>query len=221
MSSKTRTPRAGSFYGAERILILLCVFVAMILTVSGFLAAQTPEDAPDAALDMNADTDADTDADTGRVQELPSGYGQYGFGLSLEEVKELLGADISFAYRGDPDVQMLPVRRSPVIETAGTGFITRGYFQFRDDALYMILLELQPGRLDYYTMYRTLQEKYGEPARLSPVDMVWETESVRLVLERPLTVKYLDLEAFREIRDEARVEQSLREISRDRFLEKF
>ncbi|TVR89031.1 MAG: hypothetical protein EA428_10960 [Spirochaetaceae bacterium] len=126
-----------------------------------------------------------------------------------------------FSYRGDPDVSLIPRERTPFIDTAGAGFVRRGMFQFHNDELYTIILNLNPSIMDFYTMYTTMTERYGEPLRLDPSHVVWEDELTRISLERPLTVKYLDIEIFHTLRQAGEIEQSLRTLSRESFLEEF
>jgi len=75
--------------------------------------------------------------------------------------------------------------------------------------------------MDFYTMYTTMTERYGEPVRLDPSHVVWEDEFTRISLERPLTIKYLDIESFDTLRQAGEIEQSLRTLSRESFLEEF
>lgn len=150
---------------------------------------------------------------------IPRGFDTIELGRSREDVQELLESSSYFRYRGDPDVSLLPVGNRSVIETEGRSFIDRAFFQFSAEALYIIILQLNQTRMDHYSVYQTLTEKYGEPLRVSPREIVWQWEEVTLSLERPLTVKYVDRPVFEELRGQARAEQSLRELSRDQFLE--
>ncbi len=153
--------------------------------------------------------------------EPPNGFNELILGLELEEIKQRLQADSNFAFRGDPDVSMLSAPNETLIETTGTTFIERAYFQFTESRLYSIILELDQTRLDHYTMYTQLVGSYGEPDSLDPSEAVWDFESVRLSLERPLSVKYLDSEAFERIIGAKRKAESLNKINRDRFLDQF
>jgi len=159
------------------------------------------------------------DGGAGAESEIPRGFDTIELGSPREDVQELLESSSYFRYRGDPDVSLLPVGNRSVIETEGRSFIDRAFFQFSAEALYIIILQLNRTRMDHYSVYRTLTEKYGEPLRVSPREIVWQWEEVTLSLERPLTVKYVDRPVFEELRGQARAEQSLRELSRDQFLE--
>jgi hypothetical protein len=151
----------------------------------------------------------------------PQGFRSIELGMELEQVKQLLIEDPLFDYRGDPDISFLPLPPQTLIETSGSSFIRRAYFQFDQDLLYIIILSMDPDRLDYYTLYSTLSRKYGQPTRLDPTEAVWQFEQVRLSLERPLNVKYIDIAVFEALKQEGQVQQDLWEISKDNFLQQF
>ena len=151
----------------------------------------------------------------------PRGFRSILLGAELEQVKQLLIEDPLFDYRGDPDISFLPLPPQTLIETSGSSFIRRAYFQFDEDLLYIIILSMDPDRLDYYTLYSTLSDKYGQPTRLDPTEAVWQFEGLRLSLERPLNVKYIDSTVFEALKQEGQVQEDLWEISKDNFLQQF
>ena len=155
----------------------------------------------------------------GRPQDLQRGFSTIELGMSLDEAKRALQDDPSFRYRGDPDVQFLPLTQIPLIETEGRAFIDRAILQFQNGSLAVLSLLLDRRRLDYFSVYESLVSRYGEPDRLDPGQAVWEDESTRLTLERPLTVKYIDLPTLNAMIEEGRIDEALDEITRERFLE--
>lgn len=167
-----------------------------------------------------AATSAPSQENAGDDTSVPTGFDTIALGAARSEVQELLQDNSYFRYRGDPDVSLLPsLRDRSVIEAEGRTFIDRAFFQFNEQALYIIILQLNPDRMDHYSVYQSLTTQYGEATRVGPQEILWEWENVRLSLERPLTVKYIDVPVFEELRGEAQVERSLREVTRDRFLE--
>jgi hypothetical protein len=155
------------------------------------------------------------------MAKLPSGFRDIVLGLSFEAVKERLQEDPYFDYRGEPDVSLRRTPNRQVIETDGYLFIDRAFFQFFEDRLYTIILRLNPRRIDYFTMYRQLTGTYGPPDSLNPSEAVWESPDIRMALERPVVVKYLELPTFRRLQRTGRAEESLDRLSRDRFLDQF
>jgi hypothetical protein len=151
----------------------------------------------------------------------PRGFRGIELGMELDQVKERLARDALFDYRGDPDVSLLPTQQQTLIEVTGSSFIRRAFFQFHERKLYVLILVLDPQRLDYFTMYSTLTGKYGDCSRLDPTESVWEFTGLRLSLERPLSVKYLDTQVFAALREQGQYRQSLQEVSKQMFLEQF
>jgi len=151
----------------------------------------------------------------------PRGFRGVELGMGLEQVKARLAADALFGYRGDPDVSLLPTPQQSLIECSGISWVRRAFFQFHEDRLLSIILVLDDRRLDYYTLYETLNRKYGGSTRLDPSEAVWEFPGVRLSLERPLSVKYLDSGRFDALREQGQAGEALSEISKQKFLEEF
>jgi hypothetical protein len=141
--------------------------------------------------------------------------------MSLDELKEALASDGLFAFRGDSDVSFLPVKEENLVETTGLSFIRRAFFQLRDGRVFIMAFSLDPDTVDHYSVFTTLREKYGDPGSLNPSQAVWENGQTRVSIERPLTVKYIDMEVFSRIVDASNAEESSRVFLRQRFLDEF
>jgi len=152
---------------------------------------------------------------------LPKGFRAIELGMDLEKVKEVLSGDSYFLFRGDPDVSMLEKPNRTLIECKGSFFIHRAFFQFYEEKLYIIILMLNQEQLDHYSLFTTLSERYGKPQHFSPQRISWSSKEVELSLERPLTVKYLDLVVFEELKMKSRAEESLMQGLRENFLKQF
>ncbi|MFW6293844.1 MAG: hypothetical protein ACOC7V_16185 [Spirochaetota bacterium] len=157
--------------------------------------------------------------DADDVEALQRGFSLLELGMSIDAAKAALLEDPSFRYRGEPDVQFLPTTEIPIIETEGRAFVDRGIFQFHEESLYIISVVLDRARLDYFSVYESLVDQYGEPDRLDPGQAVWESAATRISLERPLTVKYIDSDVLSSIIEAGEIEEALDRITRDRFLE--
>jgi len=152
---------------------------------------------------------------------IPRTYRSFSLGMSPNEVKDSLRRDSWFNYQGDPDLSLLQRPRASVIDTEGSLFISRGLFQFEEDSLIVIILELNTQALDWYTVYSTLESKYGAPSELNPSKITWEDTRTRLTMEKPLTVKYLDREAFDAALDESSNREAWLAQARGEFLDEF
>ncbi|MDR1894509.1 MAG: hypothetical protein LBQ61_07485 [Spirochaetales bacterium] len=151
----------------------------------------------------------------------PRGFRNLLLGMSLEAVKEELQRDPWFFFRGDPDVSLLLAPNESLIDCRGSGYIRRAAFQFDQGRLFIITLMIDSRRSDYYSLFLTLQERFGEFESLSPDKVVWDDGQTRLTLERPLTVKYIDRAVFDRKLAEARAGADLLEQSHRDFLNQF
>ena len=150
---------------------------------------------------------------------LPTGYSTVKLGMSLEDVKTALLRDPDFGYRGERDVSLLPGENRHLIETRGADFLGNCWFQFHENALYIISINVNPDFMDYYSIFSTLCKKYGNPKYLDPEKATWEDESVILSLEKPLCLKYTDAKVNNQILEESEAQQATIEYLREGFLD--
>ncbi|MBO5236766.1 MAG: hypothetical protein J6B32_06630 [Spirochaetaceae bacterium] len=150
---------------------------------------------------------------------LPNGYSTVTLGMSVEEAKEALKKSPAFGYNGNQDVSLLPGENRTLITTDGVLFFNECWFQFDNDRLYIITLNLNPEQIDYYSIFKTLCDKYGEPISLSPEKSEWNNGTVQMVLERPLALKYTDVAVFNELQESSNVRESAQEFNRQNFLD--
>jgi len=152
---------------------------------------------------------------------LPRQFREIFLGMGLDDLKNVLLEDNLFNFRGDRDVSFIPVREESLIETTGSTFIRRAFFQLRDGSLFTMSFTLNTGLIDHYSVFTHLVSRYGQPSSLNPREAVWETEETRIAVERPLTVKYIDLNVFNDIINESSLIQSRRVQQRQDFLDEF
>ena len=157
---------------------------------------------------------------------LPDGYGDVHLGMSLDETKQQLLKNSDFGYSGDRDVSLLPDDARILIETnaadgRGSPFLTQCWFQFYNEQLYIITININTEKVDYYSMFTTLCNKYGEPESLDPQKAVWKTDAITMQLERPLSVKYIDNETFDMLKTASTIEKSYEEKNKQAFLDEF
>jgi hypothetical protein len=160
-------------------------------------------------------------ATSGDEVSLRRGFREIQLGVSFERAQDLIQADSAFQYRGEPDVSLRLSDGGTVIDTRGRVYMERGIFQFHENQLFSIALYLDRSRLDYFQLYEQFRGRYGDPVDLDPQRALWEDQSTRIELERPLTVRYLDLETFRLRRRDTRTQEAAEDIARDQFLGEF
>lgn len=152
---------------------------------------------------------------------LQRGFRALTLGLPFETLQDRLKEDSFFFYRGEPDVSMHLTSGEYVIDVRGRRYLERGLFQFHQGELYIITLYPNRQLLDYFQIFERLRSRYGEPRDLDNRRAFWEDGTTRIELERPLIVRYLDLERFLERRQERQIREALEDVSREQFLESF
>lgn len=155
------------------------------------------------------------------VTQLPRQFRDFYLGMNIDDLKDNLFKDGYFDFRGDRDVSFLPIRDQSLIETTGSSFIRRAFFQLRDSSVFIMSFSLNTLIIDYYSVFTQFTEKYGEPSYLDPRSAVWETEETRISIERPLTVKYIDKIVFDDILNESGLIESTQVLLRENFLNEF
>jgi len=161
------------------------------------------------------------ETETGEDSDLPRQFRELTLGMSLDDLKAALTNDDYFIFRGDRDVSFLPAREQSLVETTGSMFIKRAFFQLRDAQVFIMSFTLNTDIIDHYSVFTQLTEKYGKPVYLDPAVAVWETEETRLAIERPLTVKYIDRAVFNDIINESGLIESNQVRLRQDFLNEF
>ncbi len=157
------------------------------------------------------------------AESVPHGYGGVTLGMGLDETKDALKKNSDFGYAGDRDVSLLPGDDRVLIETDATltnahPFLTQCWFQFYEEKLYVMIINMNPEKVDHYSVYSSLCQKYGEPSEFTPDRSVWEGDGVIMSLERPLSLKYIDSAVSEKLQQGSTVKRSASEYTRDVFL---
>lgn len=155
--------------------------------------------------------------------ELPRSYRGIALGMSLADLKSALQKEPLLNFQGDRDVSFLPAsaQSQNLVETTGPSFIRRAFFQLREGKLFIMGFALHTGLVDHHSIFTGLVKKYGEPSSLDPKQAVWETGDTRISLERPLTVKYIDMGVFNELTGESTLIEAAETKRRQEFLNDF
>jgi len=155
------------------------------------------------------------------ANELPRQFRNLALGMGIDDLKANLISDDYFNFRGDRDVSFLPVRNQSLVETTGSLFIKRAFFQLRDESVFIMAFSLNTDIIDHYSVFTQFVGKYGQPTYLDPSEAVWETDDTRISIERPLTVKYIDKKVFTDIINESGLIESGQVKLRQDFLNDF
>ena len=159
-------------------------------------------------------------------KDLPLGYGGITLGMTLDETKSALIKNSDFGYHGDRDVSLMPDPNQTLIETDaesghGSPFLADCMFQFYADKLYIITINVNTKKMDYYSMFKHFSEKYGNPLTLDPQRSTWKNDTTTIILEKPLSVRYIDNKTYEDLKNYTNIQKSGEEKSRELFLEEF
>jgi hypothetical protein len=144
-----------------------------------------------------ADTPDSSQDRAGGFSAPPRSFRGIFLGIGLDALKEAIRKDRIFNFREDRDVSFLPSdQEQTLVETQGFGFIRRAFFQLRYGEVFIMSFTLDTSLVDHYSVFTAFLNRYGEPSSLNPREAVWETDTTRVSLERPLTVKYIDTHDF-------------------------
>jgi hypothetical protein len=149
---------------------------------------------------------------------VPRSFRGVELGMDRDKVIAALKQDPIFNYRGPEDVSLLPSPNQSLIDVSGLSFVERGFFQFYEGKLWVMILILNSDKVDHYSIYTTLTAKYGQPELLDPKEARWQDATTRMALERPLTLRYMDMTVFSKLNAGSSAQASVLELDRQDFL---
>ncbi len=205
---------------------LVAVAMALLVWYAGAQEAAPPPSAPGSApsgAPLSTAPASSTSTESSAALPVPRGFRGIELGMGFEEVTKLLSGESLLFYRGQPDVSLLPRPDETLLDVAGAprSYLKRAWFQFYQGKLWTMTFVMDEGRVDHYSIFTQLSTKYGKPGSLSPKESVWSDAATRVSLERPLSVKYVDLAVFEALKGAGAVELSVEELERGDFIGSF
>ncbi|MDR0908430.1 MAG: hypothetical protein LBM77_01565 [Spirochaetaceae bacterium] len=176
------------------------------------------------------------------AQSLPSAFRAFSLGMNLKALEDALAKDSLFKYPGEApgvEVHLTPQERAAettglvelppdagentrLVQATGSGsFIDNAAFQFNEGKLYLMSFSMNTELIDYNSIFARLKSKYGLPKSLSPDEAVWESESVRMNISAPCTVRYIDVAAFKAIGQSETAKTAAKTTALEDFLNGF
>ena len=82
-------------------------------------------------------------------------------------------------------------------------------------------MQLSNTKVGYYSLLKSLTDKYGNATSLEPKKAGWENDSIRIQIEKPCILKYTDMETWKSLSstDEEMEARKTEKIERESFLE--
>jgi hypothetical protein len=161
--------------------------------------------------------------DTAR-EALPRAFQGLSLGMSRDALKTALRENSLFRVKEAQDdlltMSAMSSGAENTLEVDGVprGFIRRAFFELNDEQVFTMSFVMDTALVDHYSVFMSLVNKYGEPSFLDPKQTVWESDETWVAIERPLTVKYIDLGVFNALIAGANAQQSANERRREDFL---
>ena len=117
-------------------------------------------------------------------------------GMSREDVLGYAESQTDFKVPKNRDVEFFPVEERKILTLSMEPEIPHIYLQFYNDRLYAITVIFDQMYVNYFTLCKKVEEKYGKYMYLEPDMRKWEINGVEIRVEKPATVKYIALEDF-------------------------
>lgn len=153
------------------------------------------------------------------LEPLSDGYKDIKLGMNKEAVQNILMKSIEFNYKKE---EILTFRLEPdtdIISTEGYGYILNAYFHFHQDQLFQIILKLSESKIGYYYLLKNFTTRYGKSTNLSPTRSIWDNDKVRIIIEKPCTLKYVYLPVWNELLNEDVTSDNILELNREKFVD--
>ncbi len=94
------------------------------------------------------------------------------------------------------DVEFFPVEQRKILTFSVKPEVPFIYLQFFDNILYALTVIFDEKYVDYFTIVKKLEDKYGAYTALTPQWREWRLDGVTVKAEKPAVVKYIALEEF-------------------------
>jgi hypothetical protein len=158
---------------------------------------------------------------------LPRTFQGISLGMGRDALKTALSENELFHTKEAQDDLLNISAVSPGVENTlevdgvSRGFIRRAFFELHDEQVFAMSFVMDAALVDHYSVFSSLVDKYGEPSFLDPKRTVWQSDETWVAIERPLTVKYIDLGVFNELIAGANARRSAKVQQREDFLNEF
>ncbi len=125
-----------------------------------------------------------------------TGFMGLNIGMTREQVVEAAEKNDLITVPKNRDVEFFPVEQRKILTFSVKPEVPFIYLQFFDNVLYAMTVIFDEKYVDYYTIVKRLEDKYGPHTALSPQWREWRLDGVTVKAEKPAVVKYIALEEF-------------------------
>ncbi len=216
----------NSFFFKKKIifsLFFLIIFTGVLLFSQNIEQNASNDALKKTQLDNKGSTQEENNTQEKSSRSLPLGFDEIKLYKTKDEIISIINKNEYFRVVREPEISFLPSTQEQLLTVEGKKFIKEGLFQFtKENSLKVIILYLDKTQSDYFTLYTLFYDKYGRPYSISPTQASWKDDNVRIIIEKPLTIKYVSIEKGKN-QDKAQESSviSIKRKEREKFLSNF
>jgi hypothetical protein len=141
------------------------------------------------------------------ARRLSDGYRGVILGMDLSKAREILKKDRLLEIDVRSDFGDLDEEPYHVLKARNVPYIKSIYYQFGTTAsvkrkLFAIIIHFNHRYNDFYRLLNKMKKKYGEPDLHTPTSASWYNSKIKIILNSPSTVKYIEIELYRKMQSE-------------------
>jgi len=125
-----------------------------------------------------------------------TGFMSINIGMTREQVITVAQHNNLITFPKNRDVEFFPVEERKILTFSIKPEVPFIYLQFFNNILYAMTVIFDEKYIDYYTIVKRLEDKYGPHTALTPQWREWHLDGVTVKAEKPAVVKYIALEEF-------------------------
>jgi len=125
-----------------------------------------------------------------------TGFMGLDIGMTREQVIAAAEKNDLITIPKNRDVEFFPVEQRKILTFSLEPEVPFIYLQFFDNILYAMTVIFDKKYIDYFTIVKRLEKKYGAYTALTPQWREWRLDGVTVKAEKPAVVKYIALAEF-------------------------
>lgn len=193
-----------------RLITIHILIIILFSFATGLKAAQqgggqtSPQNRPAETSNQQQGTNSSTTTTpNGNTQNrLSTGYRGVLLGMSLKKVREILKKDRLLEIDIRTDFGDLDEEPYHVLRARNVPYIKSVYYQFGTTQsvkrkLFAIIIHFNKRYNSFHMLYNKMKKKYGEAKLLTPRMAIWENTKVKIMINSPSTVKFIDLKLYK------------------------
>ncbi|MCX8058530.1 MAG: hypothetical protein N3A58_03850 [Spirochaetes bacterium] len=152
--------------------------------------------------------------------KLPRNYKDFYLGMKLTDFINLIEKVDYLLYEGKIDVSLYEVDKN-LFKASVPPYIRKLIFFFYKEILSLFTFYYDNKYVNFFSRYKSLCEKYGNPNQMDSERFIWEDESTIIILERTNILKVIDKNFINNIQNEYKNIENLIKISMDQAFDNF